>query len=114
MLAKEAMNTARTQYTNEEIGQLAEQIYRRSIRDKVMPQHKGKFLILDIESGDYEVDEDDLRAYHVLRARRPIGVFFAFRIGYRSVEQFGAGSDEDDRSEERRVGKECRSRLERY
>ena len=70
---------ARTQYTNEEIGQLAEQIYRRSIRDKVMPQHKGKFLIVDIESGDYEVDEDDLAAEDRLRARRPNGVFFGLR-----------------------------------
>jgi len=59
----------RTQYTNEEIGQLAEQIYRRSIRDKVMPQHNGKFLIVDIESGDYEIDEDDLAAEDRLRAR---------------------------------------------
>src|SRR5262249_32903813 len=44
----------------EEIARLAEEIYRRDIRDKVMPQHKGKFLTIDIKSGDYEIDEDDI------------------------------------------------------
>jgi hypothetical protein len=86
---------ARTQYTDEEIGKIAEDIYRRDIRPKVMPQHKGKFLILDIESGDYEIDEDDLKAYDILRARRPDGVFFAFRIGYTTAQTLVGTMEED-------------------
>src|SRR5437879_13085903 len=74
-----------TQYTNEEIARIAHEIYRRDIRPQVMPQHKGKFLILDIETGDYEIDEDDLTAEERLRARRPDGVFFGIRIGYTSA-----------------------------
>ena len=85
-----------TQYTDEEIGQLAEQIYRRSIRDKVMPQHKGKFLIVDIESGDYEVDEDDLAAEDRLRARRPNDVFFGMRVGYKAAYTLGGRMQEED------------------
>jgi hypothetical protein len=73
------------QYTLEEIGRIGEQIYQRDIRDKVMPQEKGKFLILDIESGDYEVDEDDLRAEERVRARHPDGVFYGLRIGYKTA-----------------------------
>jgi len=96
MLAKEATNMPRTQYTNEEIGQLAEQIYRRSIRDKVMPQHKGKFLIVDIESGDYEIDEDDLAAEDRLQARRPDGVFFVLRIGYKAAYTLVGTLEEED------------------
>jgi hypothetical protein len=96
MLAKETTIMARTQYTNEEIGQIAEQIYRRSIRDKVMPQQKGKFLILDIESGDYEIDEDDLAAEDRLRARRPNGVFFGLRIGYKAAYTLGGTMQEED------------------
>ena len=69
----------------EEMARLGNQIYRRDIRDKVMPQHKGKFLVLDIESGDYEMDEDDLSAEEILRARRPDGIFFGLRIGYTSA-----------------------------
>src|SRR5437867_2395721 len=86
----------RTQRTDEEIGQIAEEMYRRDIRDKVMPQHKGKFLILDIESGDYEVDEDDLKAYDRLRARRPDGVFFGLRIGYKAAYTLGGTVEEEE------------------
>ena len=50
------------EYTLQEIRQHAEELYRREIRPKVMPLHKGKFLVVDIESGDYEIDEDDLSA----------------------------------------------------
>jgi hypothetical protein len=96
MLAKKAMIMARTQYTNEEIGQLAEQIYRRSIRDKVMPQHKDKFLIVDIVSDDYEIDEDDLAAEERLRARRPDGVLFLRRVGYPTAYTLGGRMQEED------------------
>jgi hypothetical protein len=56
----------RTQYSKEEIARRGNKIYRRDIRDRVMPIHKGKFLVLDIESGDYEMDRDDLSAEEVL------------------------------------------------
>ena len=72
-------------YTNEEIAQRGNELYRQTIRDQVLPHHKGKFLVLGIESGDYEVDEDDLSAEEVLRLRRPTGIFFGLRIGYTSA-----------------------------
>jgi hypothetical protein len=74
---------------------MADEIYRRDIRPKVMPHHKGKFLILDIESGDYEIDEDDLSAEEMLRARRPEGVFFGIRIGYKTAYNLGGTMQED-------------------
>ncbi len=61
-----------------------------------MPQHKGKFLILDIESGDYEIDEDDSKAEEILRARRPNGVFLGLRIGYKSAYTLAGSLVEED------------------
>jgi len=95
MWAKEAKTMPQTQYTNEEIAQRAEEIYRRCIRGKVMPQDKGKFLIVDIESGDYEVDEDDLAAEDRLLARRPEGVFYLLRVGYTTAYTLGGTMVED-------------------
>jgi hypothetical protein len=74
-----------TQHTKEEIAQLGEERYRREIHDTVMPNHKGKFLILDVLSGDYEIDQDDSTAEEILRARRPEGEFYGLRIGYTSA-----------------------------
>ena len=85
-----------TQPSDEEIARIAEEIYLRDVRPKVMPQHKGKFLVLDIESGDYAVDEDDYAAEQTLRKRRPHGAFFVFRVGYTSAYSFGARMMEDE------------------
>jgi hypothetical protein len=90
------MNVQKQHYTNEEIGRIGEEIYRRAIRDKVMPQNKGKFLVLDIESGDYEVDSDDLTAEEILRARRPNGVLYGMRIGYTSAYTLAGRMMEDN------------------
>jgi hypothetical protein len=84
------------QYTNDEIGRIGMEIYRRDIRDKVMPQHKGKFLFLDIESGDYEIDDDDSRAEESLRARRPDGVLLGLRVGYKSAYTLAGSLIEDE------------------
>jgi hypothetical protein len=86
---------ARTQQTQAEIARIAEEIYRREIRDKVWPQHKGRFLTLDIESGDFEIDDDDLTGEKKLRARHPDGVFFGFRIGYKEAYTLSGGLEED-------------------
>lgn len=83
-------------YTSEEIGRRAEDIYRRQIRPIVMPQQKGRFLVLDIESGDYEIDDDDLSASEKLQARRPNGIFFGFRIGYKSAYTLAGALEEDE------------------
>ena len=83
-------------YSPEEVARLGNQIYQHDIRDKVLPQHKGKFLVLDISSGDYEIDEDDLSAEEVLRARRPGGVFFGLRIGYTSAYTLAGRMVEED------------------
>lgn len=72
-------------YTNEEIVQQGNDIYQHQIRHLVTPEQKGKFLVLDIESGDYVIDADDLCAEETLRARRPTGIFFELRIGYQST-----------------------------
>jgi hypothetical protein len=85
----------RTAYTDAEIARIGEAIYRREIRDKVMPQHKGQFLTLDIESGDFEIDDDDLSAEKKLRARRPNGVFFGLRIGYTTAYALGGTLEEE-------------------
>lgn len=93
------MAVRQRRYSNEEIGRIGEEIYHRDIRQKVMPRHKGKFLSLDIETGDYEVDEEDLRAEKRLRARRPDGILYIMRIGYTSAYAFSGRMTEESQVE---------------
>lgn len=51
-----------TQYTPEEITSQGETIYGQRLRDKVEPEHNDEFLVIDIESGAYEIDPNDIEA----------------------------------------------------
>ena len=89
------MNVPQFRYTLEEIGRIGEEVYRRDIRSHVMPQHKGEFLTLDIETGDYEVDSNDLQSEKRLRARRPDGIFYGVRVGYTTAYSLAGRMVED-------------------
>lgn len=45
------------------------------MRDLVEPQNVGKFLALDVDSGDYEVADVMLQASDRLRERHPGKIF---------------------------------------
>ena len=57
-------------------------IYERDIRSLVEPREHGKFVVIDIYSGDYEVDVEDATATRRLLARRPDAMTWAVRVGY--------------------------------
>ena len=69
-------------YTPSEVESRGEGIYDRQIRDKVELKHKGRFLVIDIETGEYEIDADDLVATKRLLVKRPNAVIYGIRIGF--------------------------------
>ncbi len=71
-------------------------IYREKIRPNVYPRLKGQIVAIDVDSGDYEIDDDDAQAHRRLRARRPNARMWAERIGYSAVDSFGGGLVPDD------------------
>ena len=79
----------------EEVGRIGEAIYRDCLRASVMPQYKGKFLVLDIKSRDYEIDDDDLTAWERLVERQPEGRFFGLKIGYVASYSMGGSIPEE-------------------
>ncbi len=64
-------------------------IYDEKIRHKVEPTEKGKVVVIDIHSGDYEIDWDDWTATLRLRKRRPGAYTWAERVGYPAVHTMG-------------------------
>ena len=56
--------------------------YERRIRDKVELKHKGKFLVIDNETGEYEIDIDDMVATKRLLVKYPDAVIYGVRIGF--------------------------------
>ncbi len=76
-------------YTTEEIVALGQAIYRDRIKELVKHTEKGKLVIIDVKSGDYEIDEDDITAVLRLRERKPDAITYAVRVGYRAVYSLG-------------------------
>ena len=68
----------------------------RALYERLRPQVEteeniGKLIILHVDSGDYEISEDNLgiKASHRLQARHPGSVPFAWRIGYNATDAIG-------------------------
>jgi hypothetical protein len=74
----------------EEIGRRGEQLYQQSIRQAVESEENiGKQIVIDVETGDYEIDTDGVSASRRLLARNPDGALYGARIGYDAVYAIG-------------------------
>ena len=63
-----------------------EAIYLERIGPLVEPTETGKYVAIDLDSGDYEVDAEDPQAVLRLLARHPDGVIFGVKVGRRSAD----------------------------
>jgi hypothetical protein len=68
-------------YTKEEIAARGRAIYEQQIRSRVEPGQVGQYLVINIETGEYEVDEDDFAVSRRAYARFPGAPLFGMRIG---------------------------------
>lgn len=84
------MNTTRP--STDEIVRRGQQIYESRIRATVEREHFGEYLVLDVETGEYEIDKDHFAASKRAAAKRPDGLRYALRIGYRTAGRIGARS----------------------
>lgn len=76
--------------TAEEIARRGEEIYARDLRVKLdTEENRGKFLIIDIATGAYEIDREDLAATERLLARHANAMTYGLRIGYAAAYELG-------------------------
>ena len=85
-----ATTTAETRYSPEEFARLGDAIYERSVLPHAGPGDQGKFVAIDIVSGDSDIDRDELAATDRLLARHPDAQIWSRRIGSRYTHRFGA------------------------
>lgn len=77
--------TALTQLSPSEIARWGEALYEQFLKQHVEPQHIGDFLVVNIETGTYEIGTDYIQPTEPLLAKRPDAPLYALRIGYRTV-----------------------------
>lgn len=83
---------SKSKYSSKEIVERGEAIYQQQIREHVENQHHGEFLVLDILTGEYEIDPEDITATKRLMAKCPDAVIFGLRIGHRASYRLGGFS----------------------
>ena len=55
-------------------------IYREKIHPTLGPEHKGKVVVIDVKSGDYEIADRHITAARELRKRRPDAYTWGERV----------------------------------
>jgi hypothetical protein len=76
-------------FASQEIVRRGEELYRTRIRDRVEAAHKGRFLVVDIETGDYEIADDELVALDRLKAKNPDAALYVLRVGFPTAVKLG-------------------------
>jgi hypothetical protein len=67
-----------------EIATRGREIYEQRLRKQVAPDNAGKYLVIDVETGEDEIDKDGEAASLRARNKRPDGVRYGMRIGHRA------------------------------
>lgn len=83
------MSAPGPRYGKEEFARRGDAIYDRDINPLVGPDDEGKFVVIDIETGAYEIGRDELAASDRLLARRFDAQMWTRRVGSRYVRRFG-------------------------
>ncbi len=76
-------------YSKEEFARRGDALYDKIIRPTFEPIHNGQFAAIDIETGEFEVDESEIAAGDRLRARLPQAQTWMCKIGSRYLRRFG-------------------------
>ena len=79
-------------FSGEEVQQRAERLYDQTIRSAVETEENiGKVLVIDIETENYEMDTDEMKAVHRALKKHPEAALWTLRIGYNAMHSFGGG-----------------------
>lgn len=84
------MAATRPKYSKEEFARRGRLIFEKDIRPLLdATRDDGKFVLVDIETGDFEIDANEMAASTRLRARRPKGQVWMLRVGRKAARRFG-------------------------
>jgi hypothetical protein len=86
------MTTTQLPRTRTNIAARGDEIYDRDIRSLVNnDQNRGNLVLIDVETGLWEMDADEVAASRRLRARFPDAEVWIVRVGFPYVHRIRAG-----------------------
>lgn len=85
-------------YTLDEIGRLGDAVYDRDVAPRARAGDTGRFVAIDVDSGAFEIDADEVVATDRLLERVPGAQCWLRRVGTRYAHTFGPRIRLDARS----------------
>jgi 23S rRNA maturation mini-RNase III len=76
-------------YSKEEFARRGDAIYEKEIRPQLKTSDEGKFAAIDIETEEFVIAADELKACHKLRKRIPDAQIWMVRVGHPYVHRIG-------------------------
>jgi hypothetical protein len=86
------MTVRQRRYPKEVLARRGQELYESGIRQQVEAGNEDKIVAIDIETGDFEVDETVMAATDQLFERQPNAQPWTLRIGHSAVYHFGSRS----------------------
>jgi hypothetical protein len=78
-----------TRLTGAETVRRGQELYDQRLRNQVEAGNHGKFLVINVETGEYEMDADDLAAAKRAKIRFPNARRLLMRIGHPGAYRLG-------------------------
>ena len=76
------------EWKGEDIVTVGKAIYEE-IRAQLEETHRGKIVVIDVKSGDFEIGDNDLEPTLRMFMRRPNALTWGERIGYPAICEMG-------------------------
>ncbi len=86
-----------TDHNEAEPARLGQELYEQEIRAAIdEAKDRGKMLVINVETGEYEMDTDDVAAAKRAKARFGSAALFAMRVGHPAAYRLGGRSLESN------------------
>lgn len=76
-------------YQSSDIVERGKEIYETRLRSLVAEGNRGKFLVIDVQTGEYDLDADEMSALRSAKQRRKDAPLFVMRIGFATAHKMG-------------------------
>ena len=76
--------------TPQEVVQRGMNIYEQQLKPQVEDGNHGNFLVINTETGEYEIDADDVMAARRAKVRFADAPLFSMRIGHAAAYRLGS------------------------
>ncbi len=94
------MENIKPKYNTAEFARKGQAVYKREVLPHMTDQDEGKFVAIDIETGAYEIHEDDYTGTERLLDSHPKAQIWLCRVGQEAAYRMTTKSDTNPKVEE--------------